>query len=80
MAPHSFTAYFERQVLAKRPYLTREMCIYVIEHPMRIEVQEDDRVRFWAIIDLLDGRLLRVVTLSDRKTIHNAFLDRGFTP
>jgi hypothetical protein len=26
----------------------------------------------------LDGRFLRVVTLEDRVTIHNAFPDRGF--
>jgi len=28
----------------------------------------------------LGGRYLRVVTLEDRRTIHNAFPDRGFTP
>jgi hypothetical protein len=28
----------------------------------------------------LGGRALRVVTLGDRQTIHNAFLDRGFRP
>ena len=26
----------------------------------------------------LEGRILRVVTLEDRLTIHNAFPDRGF--
>jgi hypothetical protein len=28
----------------------------------------------------LEGRVLRVVTLEDRKTIHNAFPDRGYKP
>ena len=28
----------------------------------------------------LGGRILRVVTLADRVTIHNAFFDRGFRP
>jgi len=37
-----------------------------------------NRFRFWGIIDELGGRVLRVVTLEDRKTIHHAFPDRGF--
>jgi hypothetical protein len=28
----------------------------------------------------LDGRMLRVITLADKVTIHNAFPDRGFRP
>ena len=76
-----FTAYFESKVLAKRPYLTREMCIRVVQSPARIEGQTDgDRVRFWAEVPELNGRVLRVVTLADRKTIHNAFPDRRFRP
>jgi len=31
-------------------------------------------------VDELEGRFLRVVTLSDKLTIHNAFLDRRFRP
>jgi hypothetical protein len=76
-----FTAYFESKVLAKRPYLTREMCIRVVQSPARIERQTDgDRVRFWAEVPELNGRVLRVVTLADQKTIHNAFPDRRFRP
>ena len=76
-----FTAYFESKVLAKRPYLTREMCIRVVQSPARIEQQIDgDRVRFWAEVPELAGRVLRVVTLADQKTIHNAFPDRRFRP
>ena len=33
---------------------------------------------FWAAVDEPEGRFLRVVTLSDKLTIHNAFLDRRF--
>jgi hypothetical protein len=36
------------------------------------------RYRFWAPIAELGGRYLRVVTLADMVTIHNAFPDRGF--
>jgi len=76
-----FTAYFESKVLAKRPYLTRDMCIRVVQSPTRVEQQTDgDRVRFWAEVPELDGRVLRVVTLADQKTIHNAFPDRRFRP
>jgi hypothetical protein len=47
----------------------------------RIEQQTDgDRVRFWAEVPELNGRVLRVVTLADQKTIHNAFPDRRFRP
>ena len=80
MIQYKFTPYFENEVLRKRSYLKREWCIRVIENPVKIEVQKNDRVRFWAKIDELDGRFLRVVTLSDRLTIHNAFPDRGFKP
>ena len=76
-----FTNYFESKILAKRPYLTKEMCIRVVESPMRKEVQDDgERVRFWAAAPELGGRFLRVVTLADERTIHNAFPDRRFKP
>jgi len=75
---YKYTAYFENEVLRKRPYLRKEWCIFVIENPIRVEVQSDDRVRFWGRVDELGDRVLRVVTLDDRTTIHNAFPDRDF--
>jgi hypothetical protein len=67
--------------LAKRPYLTKEMCIRVLEFPSREELQDDgERIRYWGSVPELGGRYLRVVTLSDRRTIHNAFPDRNFKP
>ena len=80
MPDYSFTPYFENRILRERPYRTREMCIRVIESPLRTEPQEEDRFRFWAAVPELDGRFLRVITLSDKLTIHNAFLDRRFRP
>jgi hypothetical protein len=41
------TRYFEEQVLRKRPYIRREWCLEVIATPVRREVQEDGRIRFW---------------------------------
>ena len=80
MKEYGFTDYFENEVLRKRPYLNREWCIRVIEHPLKTEPQEHNRYRFWAAIEELEGRILRVVTLEDKTTIHNAFPDRGFKP
>lgn len=78
MSDYRYTAYFENEVIRKRPYLRKEWCIFVVENPLRVEVQDDDRVRFWAEIDEFGGRVLRVVTLADRVTIHNAFPDSNF--
>ena len=78
MSKYKFTQYFEREVLRKRPYLVKEWCIRAIEHPMRVERQDDNRYRFWVAVPDLGGRILRVVTLEDKVTIHNAFLDRSF--
>ena len=80
MKEYGFTDYFENEVLRKRPYLKKEWCIRVIENPLKTELQEHNRYRFWAAIEELEGRILRVVTLEDKTTIHNAFPDRGFKP
>ena len=80
MAHIRFTHYFENQVLRKRPYLRKEWCIRVLEHPVKSEVQDGNRIRYWGVCPELGGRYLRVVTLADKVTIHNAFPDRGFKP
>jgi len=80
MPQYRFTDYFESEVLRKRPYLRREWCIAVIEQPVRVERQERNRFRFWARVPQFGNRYLRVVTLEDQTTIHNAFPDRGFKP
>jgi len=80
VAEYAFTDYFEKAVLKKRSYLRKEWCVHVLEHPIRSEPQEHNRYRFWGEIAELEGRYLRVVTLDDKRTIHNAFPDRRFTP
>lgn len=77
---YRFTPYFENEVLRKRPYLTKDLCTRVVDQPVRVEPQESNRYRFWAIVPELGGRYVRVVTLADKTTIHNAFLDRRFKP
>lgn len=50
----------------------------VVENPISAEEQEGNRFRLWGIVEELGGRVLRVVTLKDKKTIHNAFPDRSY--
>ncbi|KAF0101572.1 MAG: putative integron protein cassette protein [bacterium] len=74
------TDYFRKDVLAKRPYLRLEWCLAALSRPIRREIQaEDGRIRHWIFIPELD-RYLRVVTLPDGVTLHNAFPDRRFKP
>ena len=75
------TRYFEEQVLRKRPYLDRAWIAPILADPLRRTVQEDGRVPFWgAVLDPRDRqtRYLRIVTLADGETVHNAFFDRDF--
>ncbi|MGO9757636.1 MAG: hypothetical protein ACLPNY_13610 [Roseiarcus sp.] len=75
------TRYFDDQVIRKRPYIKRAWCEAALAGPVHRDAQSDGRVRHWLLIsDTPDGkpRMLRVVTLSDGETVHNAFFDRDF--
>ena len=75
------TRYFEEQVLRKRPYIERAWCFSVISNPLRRVQQDDGRFRFWGMVRQSGEtklRALRVVTLEDGETVHNAFFDRDF--
>ena len=50
----------------------------MIENHLKVERQENNRFRFWGEVEELGNKILRVVTLEDNVTIHNAFLDRRF--
>ncbi len=78
MTEYRFTDYFENEILRKRPYIRKEWCISTVGSPVRTEEQDNGRYRFWARIPEYGDRYLRVVTLADRVTIHNAFFDRRF--
>jgi hypothetical protein len=71
------TRYFEEQVIRKRPYIQRDWCERTLTKPDHREQQPDGRIRHWLFIPEL-GKHLRVVTLEDGETVHNAFPDRGF--
>ncbi len=72
------TPYFEKIVLNKRLEINLDWCDRVIANPLKTECQLDGRIRHWGIIAEADNRVLRVVTLDDGETIHNAFFDRNF--
>jgi len=71
------TRYFEQETLRKRPYIQREWCEKALLQPVHVEKQPDGRIRYWVFIPEL-GKYLRVVTLEDGETVHNAFPDRNF--
>ena len=71
------TRYFEEQVLRKRPYLKQEWCERALTEALHQSIQPDGRIRYWIFIPEL-SKYLRVVTLEDGETVHNAFPDRSF--
>lgn len=73
------TDYFRDDVLVKRPYIRLEWCLAAIRAPLAHEVQPDGRIRHWLHVEEL-GKYLRVVTLADGITLHNAFPDRRYKP
>ena len=77
--PFPSTEYF-RAVRARpdRAIIRDEWIRRTIDQPVRVTVQVDGRVRLWAEIAEAGGRVLRVVLLPDRLTVHNAFFDRSY--
>jgi hypothetical protein len=63
--------------MRKRPYIKAEWCEMALRQAVRKEIQEDGRIRHWLYIPELD-KYLRVITLADGQTVHNAFPDRDF--
>lgn len=78
MAKYKFTDYFEKEILRKRSYIKKKWCVAIIENPIKVEKQENNRYRFWGKVPEFENRIFRIVTLDDRLTIHNAFPDRRF--
>lgn len=74
------TRYFDEQVLRKRPYLRLDWIEATLADPLARTVQPDGRIRLWReVLDDIDkSYILRVVTLEDGETVHNAFFDRNY--
>ena len=73
-----YSGYFEKDVMAKRPYIRKEWCESVVSSREFVQKQPDSRFRFWGQVPEYGDRYLRVVTLEDQETILNAFFDRNF--
>lgn len=71
------TKYFREKVIVKRAYLKEEWIENILKEYVKKEVQPDNRVRYWGFVKEL-GKYLRVVTMGDGETVHNAFPDRNF--
>ena len=69
------TPYFREQVMRKRAYIRWEWVEAVLRKPDDQRRQPDGRWQFWGYVPEL-GADLRVVTLEDGETVHNAFPDR----
>ena len=68
-------------MLRKRPYLDPAWCAAVIAEPLERQTQHDGRLRFWGRVQPVGEaapRVLRVITLADGETVHNAFFDRNY--
>ena len=71
------TRYFDAmRVRPDRAAIRDEWIAAVIERSEKESIQADGRIRRWARIQEAEGRVLRVVLLADRETVHNAFFDR----
>ena len=73
-----FTAYFlHTRTRPDRAIIMDEWIREVMENPEKTEVQSDGRIRLWGRIPMMDNRVLRIILLEDKVTVHNAFFDRG---
>jgi hypothetical protein len=75
------TRYFALVVMAKpeRRDIDPTDIRQALERPIKQTYQADGRVRHWIWVPSR-ARYLRVVTLADGETVHNAFYDRDFKP
>jgi hypothetical protein len=80
VAEYRFTEYFEKKVLAKRSYLTKDSAFGLSRRRSALSNKKETDTGSGAPCLSLDGKFLRVITLEDKITIHNAFLDRRFKP
>ena len=63
--------------MMERPEINRAWWEQAPTNPIRVQVQEDGKIRYWVYVSEI-SKYLRVVTLPDGETVHTAFLDRRF--
>ena len=72
------TACFRDVVRDKHPGIEEAWILPVMAEPLEERRQADGRYALWGLVPEAQNRALRVMTLEDRETVHNAFFDRGF--
>ncbi len=72
------TGYFDNFASQKHPEIQREWLQYVLTNPVKTENQANNRISYWRNIAEAENSVLRVITLEDGATVHNAFFDRNF--
>lgn len=72
------TDYFETVAQITHPEVQREWYERVLTSPLKVLRQPNGRFSYWAVIPEYGSRVLRVITLEDGETVHNAFFDRNF--
>jgi hypothetical protein len=72
------TRYFGSFATQKHPEIERGWIKQVLERPLKTEKQTNNRISYWGNIEEAGGRALRVITLEDGETVHNAYFDRNF--
>jgi len=72
------TAYFRDVVRQKHPGIEVAWILRVVAEPVEERRQADGRYALWGLVPEAQNRALRVITLEDKETVHNAFFDRGF--
>ena len=72
------TDYFRDVVRQKHPGIEEAWILQMMAEPVEERRQDDGRYALWGLVPEAQKRALRVITLEDRETVHNAFFDRGF--
>ena len=73
------TRYFDyMRGRSDRHHIKMEWIEHVVQYPEYESIQSDGRFRFWGRIEEANGKILRVILLADKETVHNAFFDRSF--
>lgn len=72
------TGYFDNFASQKHPEVEQAWIEQVLANPIRTEQQPNQRIAHWGNIEEAGNRVLRVITLEDGETVHNAFFDRNF--
>ena len=73
-----FTDHYNDERFPDR-HISLDQAIWVVNNPLRTQMQTDGRTRYWAHLEEL-RHFVRVVVETDGETIITAFIDGRFRP